>query len=52
VPGQHVVLIIVAAGGGPTLVAAADLDLRRLPQDHLSFVACSITVMIKGKGDP
>jgi hypothetical protein len=43
------VLIIVAAGGGPTVVAAVDLDVRRLPQDHLSFVARSITVMIKAR---
>jgi hypothetical protein len=49
VPGQHLVLIIVAAGGGPTLVAAVDLDVRRLRQDHLSFVARSITVMIKAR---
>jgi hypothetical protein len=49
VPGQYLVLIIVAAGGSPTTVAAVDLDVRRLPQDHLSFVARSITVMIKAR---
>jgi hypothetical protein len=43
------VLIIVAAGGGPTVVAAVDLAVRRLPQDHLSFVARSVTVMIKAR---
>jgi hypothetical protein len=49
VPGQQFVLITVAAGGGPTVVTAVDLDVRRSPQDHLSFVARSITVMIKAR---
>jgi hypothetical protein len=33
----------------PDAVAAVDLDVRRLPQDHLSFVAHLITVMIKAR---
>ena len=39
-------LIIVAAGAGLTVGVAVDLDVQRLPQDHLPFVAHSITVMI------
>jgi hypothetical protein len=35
---QQLVLIIVAAGTGLTAGVAVDLDLQRLPQDHLSFV--------------
>jgi hypothetical protein len=40
------VLISVAAGAGLTVVAAVDLDVQRLPQDHLPLVAHSITGMI------
>jgi hypothetical protein len=46
VPGQQLVLIIVAAGAGLTLGVAVGLDVQRLPQDHLPFVAHTIAVMI------
>ena len=45
-PGQQLVLITVAAGAGLTVGVAVDLDVQRLPQDHLPFVVHSITVMI------
>jgi hypothetical protein len=40
------VLIIVAAGAGQTVAVAVDLDVQRLPQDHLPIAAHTITVMI------
>ena len=35
---RPLVLIIVAAGAGLTVGVAVDLDVQRLPQDHLPFV--------------
>jgi hypothetical protein len=46
-------LVNVSAGAGLTVIAAVDLDVQRLPQDHLWLVAYSITAMITAmvKGD-
>jgi hypothetical protein len=44
-PGQQLVLITVAAGAGMTVAVAVDLDVQRLPQDHLPIAAHTITVM-------
>jgi hypothetical protein len=38
---RPLVLIIVAAGAGLTTGVAVDLDVQRLPQDHLPFVGPS-----------
>jgi hypothetical protein len=38
---RPLVLIIVAAGAGLTVGVAVDLDVYRLPQDHLPFVGHS-----------
>jgi hypothetical protein len=46
---NRLVLIIVAAGASLTVVAAVDLDVQRLPQDHLPFAAHTIAVMITAR---
>jgi hypothetical protein len=38
---RPLVLIIVAAGAGLSTGVAVDLDVQRLPQDHLPFVGPS-----------
>jgi hypothetical protein len=45
-PAQQLVLITVAAGAGLIVGVAVDLDVQRLPQDHLPIAAHTITVMI------